>query len=269
MPFSITHTKYTKMGRPIFVAFATQKGGAGKSTLTTLVASYLHYALRRKVLALDCDPRQHSMLEYREKDKLMIRENPVVKRRFANFMNRFGGDPYKILRCSPSDAVATADAEIAGGYGPELVFFDITGTVNDRNLVALLANMDYLFVPITPETGDLKSSIGFAHNVYENMLFKEGSRIKGLYMVWNKVQPKDRHNLCGIINRYMATLCLESLETILPLSVKYTKDGNTSGRDGIFRSTFMPPDSRLLRNSWLPELVDEILGIVKPDDYGE
>lgn len=38
------------------MAFATQKGGAGKSTLTTLVASYLRYVLGKKVLALDCAP---------------------------------------------------------------------------------------------------------------------------------------------------------------------------------------------------------------------
>ena len=31
------------MSEPVFVAFATQKGGAGKSTLTALTASYLYY----------------------------------------------------------------------------------------------------------------------------------------------------------------------------------------------------------------------------------
>ena len=62
-----------------------------------------------------------------------------------------------------------------------------------------------------------------------------------------------------------ASLCIESLDTILPMSVKYTKDGDTSGRCGIFRSTFMPPDKSLLRNSQLPELVDEILATIEPD----
>lgn len=28
---------------PKYVAFSTQKGGAGKTTLTVLIASYLHY----------------------------------------------------------------------------------------------------------------------------------------------------------------------------------------------------------------------------------
>jgi len=31
------------MKQPKYVAFATQKGGAGKTTLTVLVATYLHY----------------------------------------------------------------------------------------------------------------------------------------------------------------------------------------------------------------------------------
>jgi len=111
----------------------------------------------------------------------------------------------------------------------------------------------------------LKSSIGFAHNVKEHLLFQPGVRVKELFLVWNKVQPKDRDNLCQIINRYVATLCIESLDTILPLSVKFTKDGDTSGRGGIFRSTFMPPDRNLLRNSFLPELVDEILATIDSD----
>lgn len=37
---------------------------------------------QKEGLALDCAPRQHSMMEYREMDKRMIRENPTVKRRF-------------------------------------------------------------------------------------------------------------------------------------------------------------------------------------------
>ena len=38
-----------------YVAFSTQKGGAGKTTLTVLVASYLHYVKRYDVAVIDCD----------------------------------------------------------------------------------------------------------------------------------------------------------------------------------------------------------------------
>ena len=167
-----------EMTEPVFVAFATQKGGAGKSTLTTLVASCLHYLYGRKVLAIDCDARQHSMVEYRRKDRLVIRENPAVKRRFTKFMHGFGGSVYEIISSGPGEALATAQKAIDDGYAADFVFFDITGTVNDRDIVTLLSAMDYLFVPITPETGDLKSSLGFAHNVRECMILTGESRIK-------------------------------------------------------------------------------------------
>ncbi len=38
--------------KPLFVAFSSQKGGVGKSTFTTLVASTMHYRLGYNVAVL-------------------------------------------------------------------------------------------------------------------------------------------------------------------------------------------------------------------------
>lgn len=43
-----------------YVVFSTQKGGAGKTTLTVLVASYLHYVKGYDVAVIDCDFPQYS-----------------------------------------------------------------------------------------------------------------------------------------------------------------------------------------------------------------
>ena len=64
---------------PIFVAFATQKGGAGKTTLTVLVASYLHYVKGYNVAVIDCDFPQHSIVEMRERDLKMAMEDEYYK----------------------------------------------------------------------------------------------------------------------------------------------------------------------------------------------
>lgn len=53
---------------PKYIAFSTQKGGAGKTTLTVLVASYLHYVMDYNVAVVDCDYPQHSIVEMRERD---------------------------------------------------------------------------------------------------------------------------------------------------------------------------------------------------------
>ena len=47
--------------KPLYVAFSTQKGGAGKTTLTVLMASYLHYIKGYDVAVIDCDFPQYSI----------------------------------------------------------------------------------------------------------------------------------------------------------------------------------------------------------------
>ncbi|WP_291129857.1 ParA family protein, partial [Dysgonomonas sp. UBA7698] len=47
------------------VAFSTQKGGAGKTTMTVLIASYLQYVRGFNVAIVDCDFPQHSITEMR------------------------------------------------------------------------------------------------------------------------------------------------------------------------------------------------------------
>lgn len=47
--------------RPILVAFSNQKGGVGKSTVTTVLASYFNYVKGLKVAVVDCDYPQFSL----------------------------------------------------------------------------------------------------------------------------------------------------------------------------------------------------------------
>lgn len=154
------------MSEPVFVAFATQKGGAGKSTLTALTASCLHYLDGIEVMVVDCDDRQHSFKDYRDKDLVVTEENPYLKRAMFNFYKKFKGKPYEILLTNPAEAAQVAVDRLEEGADPKVVFFDITGTINDPAIVRLLAVMDYLFVPISTDTADMKSSIRFASRIF-------------------------------------------------------------------------------------------------------
>ena len=62
------------------MAFSTQKGGAGKTTLTVLAASYLHYVKGFNVAVIDCDYPQHSIVEMRERDLKLALEDEHYKR---------------------------------------------------------------------------------------------------------------------------------------------------------------------------------------------
>lgn len=251
------------MSDPVYVAFATQKGGAGKSTLTTLVASYLYYVEGVEVVAVDCDSTQHSLYVYRQHDLMVTRENPVLKRALHRFFTKFDKKAYEILLTSPADAVAVADKYIDEKPNTKVAFFDITGTVNDSSIIDLIAKMDYIFVPITTETGEMASSISFANNVTNRMITTGNTEIKGLHLIWNKIETRQKPHLCEVIDKYIAKLGLASLETVLVKSSKFEKDGRDVGSGQIFRSTLLPPDKRLLKGSNLPELVKEIREIIQ------
>ena len=251
------------MSDTVYVAFATQKGGAGKSTLTTLVASYLYYVEGVEVLVVDCDSTQHSLKVYREHDLLVTSENPTLKKVCHRFYQQFQKSPYEIIMTSPAEAVAVAEEKLDQGKNPKVIFFDITGTVNNPDIVNLIARMDFIFVPITTETGEMASSIAFANNVYHKMMTTGTTAIKEIRLVWNKINSREKTNLCEIIDNYMASHGLTSLNTVLTKSTKFEKDGRQKGTSGIFRSTMLPPDKRMLKGSNLEALVAEIREIIK------
>lgn len=250
------------MSDPVFVAFATQKGGVGKSTLTTLVASYLYYLEGVEVLAIDCDDRQHSMKDYRDNDVLVTTENPVLRRTLVNFYKKFQKPSYEIIMSNPADAAKVALERLDEGAEPKVVFFDITGTINDAAILKLLAVMDYLFVPITTDTADLKSSLRFADHVVNRMLTTGQTKIKDVRLVWNKIPSRAKTRICSLIDDAVADMGLTSLNTVMANSARFFKDGEVTGRTSVFRSTMLPPDKQLLKGSNLPELVSEIRSII-------
>ena len=251
------------MSDTVYVAFATQKGGAGKSTLTTLVASYLYYLEGVEVAVVDCDSTQHSIKVYRDHDLMVTTENPALKRALHRFYQQFKKPAYEILLTSPKDALAVVENFMAKGNNPKVVFFDITGTINSPDIVTLIANMDYIFVPITTETGEMASSLAFANHVHNRMITTGKTTIKEMHLVWNKINSREKSNLCEVIDNYMNQLGLDSLSTVLVKSNKFEKDGRQVGNSGMFRSTMLPPDKRMMRGSNLEELVAEIRGIIK------
>ena len=69
------------MSKTRFVAFATQKGGIGKSTITALVANYFHNVKGYNVAVIDCDEPQYKTCETRNwnssKAATISRRKPV------------------------------------------------------------------------------------------------------------------------------------------------------------------------------------------------
>ena len=63
----------------VFVSFATQKGGVGKSTFTIYAASWLHYVKGLNVAVVDCDYPQHSIMKQKKRDMEVVKTTPVYQ----------------------------------------------------------------------------------------------------------------------------------------------------------------------------------------------
>ena len=116
-----------------YVAFSTQKGGVGKTTLTVLVASYLHYIKGYSVAVVDCDYPQYSIVEMRERDLKTVMEDEHYKLMAYRQFSSLGRKAYPVVSSTPEDAVQVA-SQLAETGEFDFIFFDLPGTVNNADV---------------------------------------------------------------------------------------------------------------------------------------
>jgi cellulose biosynthesis protein BcsQ len=216
------------MKEATYVAISTQKGGAGKTTLTVLVASYLHYVKGYNVAVVDCDFPQYSIHDMRKRDMKAVMEDGYYKVLAYEQLKRLKKNPYPI-RCSRAeDAIRTAENLVEAQPDLDFVFFDLPGTINNADVVQTISKMDYIFTPIIADRVVMESSIKFATVINEQMISTGKSGIKGIYLVWNMVDGREKTELYKAYDKVCAEFALPILETYLPDSKRFRKD---KGRD--------------------------------------
>lgn len=255
-------SKFNFMTDPKFVAFSTQKGGAGKTTLTVLAASYLYYVKGLKVLVVDCDYPQFSIEEMRQRDKDLIECSPQFKKLFSDNLRQTKLAPYPLLTSKPEEAMQKVRDIIEAGNEIDIVFFDLPGTVNNRGVVNVIDCMDTVIVPVAADKVILESSLAFAMKIQEWQTTGRTSA-KQMYMLWNLVDAREKTDLYDQYEAVFEEYGLMTLKTKIPDTKKYRREGSKTLNRAVFRSTVMPPNKTLLKGTRLPELTDELLGLLK------
>lgn len=116
------------MKKPLKVSIYTQKGGVGKSTITTLLASALHYRLGYNVLIIDCDFPQYSLSNMRDRDKVSIMNSEYHKKVAMKQFQAINKKAYPIIKTKAEIALETAVENIdQQSVKPDIVFFDLPG----------------------------------------------------------------------------------------------------------------------------------------------
>ena len=145
---------------------------------------------------------------------------------------------------------------------PEIIFFDLPGTMDNEGVLKTVASMDYIFCPAIADRVVMQSSLAFAKAINDHMITTGRTNIKGLYFVWNMVDGREKTGLYDIYDKVMAELGLSALKTFVPDSKRFRREGEKEENRPLFRSTLFPPDKTLIRGSNVRELAEEVLGII-------
>lgn len=247
----------------LLVAFASQKGGVGKSTFTTLVASTMHYRLGYNVAVVDCDFPQYSIAQMRERDMRTVMENTPFKQLAHKQFMTLGKGAYPIIQVKADSALAAIEELVNTSDRPlDVIFFDLPGTVNSAGIITALAGMDYLFIPITADRIVLESALVFSQLITDVLMAQANVNIKRVQLFWNQVDGRERNPLYDVYSKFIRSLGLHLMESAVASSVRFKKESETDPK-ATFRSTLLPPDERLLQGCNLELFIQEFLGLLK------
>ena len=170
------------MGKIISVA--NQKGGAGKTIFTALIANSLAIDFDRKVLVFDVD-QQQTLFDIRQEDMLQRKEFPY---------------PIQALdiRKVPAQVVALVES-------CDVILIDQPGRADDQSVVELLMICDGVLIPAVSDKNDRYGTLGFVHLLsnIQKLLQKEGHQLNILAFVneaEGRVEEKIMEDFCKEIN---------------------------------------------------------------------
>lgn len=258
-----------RFDRTLFVAFASQKGGVGKTTFTSLVASVLHYRLGYNVAVMDCDYPQYSLVQMRERDMKMVMENDAIKKLAHRQFQKLGKKAYPVVQQKPDTALEAAERMAADATNDlDIIFFDLPGTVNAPGIIKALAGMDYIFTPIVADRVVMESTLVFTQLVTDVLMNQKEVAIREIHLFWNQVNRRERNPLYERYESIIKTLNLKVMNASVSASVRFRKENDADNR-GVFRSTLLPADDKLLQRCNLDEFINELLAIVNNNNDGK
>ncbi|KQS93271.1 ParA family protein [Chryseobacterium sp. Leaf394] len=249
--------------KTLFIAFSSQKGGVGKSTFTTLLASTLHYRMGYNVAVFDADFPQYSLSKMKSRDLTMVMENETLKRQAYRQFTVINKKAYPIIQHKADTVLEAAKDFIqSSAVSPDVIFFDLPGTVNTSGILNALAGMHHIFTPITADRLVMESTLVFTQLLQDVVMKKGETSIETVNLFWNQVDGRENTPLYKIYEQLIKQLGLSLMASRIKNSTRFRKESEIDSKN-IFRSTLLPPDERLMKVCQLDLFVKEFLKIIQ------
>nr|WP_315240049.1 ParA family protein [uncultured Flavobacterium sp.] len=249
--------------KTVFIAFSSQKGGVGKSTFTTLVASTMHYRLGYNIAVFDADFPQHSLIKMKTRDLGMVMENEALKKLAYKQFTTINKKAYPIMQYKADSVLEVALEFVDTSSVPvDVVFFDLPGTVNTPGILKALAGMHHIFTPITADRVVMESTLIFTQLLQDVIMKKGKTSIESINLFWNQVDGRESTPLYNVYNQLIEQLGLSLMQSQIKNSSRFRKESEVDSKT-VFRSTLMPPDERLMKACQLDLFMNEFLKIIQ------
>ncbi|RYG53163.1 MAG: ParA family protein [Chitinophagaceae bacterium] len=160
------------------IIIGNQKGGAGKSTLTVLLANYLTLIKNCQVTVVDMDYQQSIIQKF---DKAKILENAEPYEVISSSLEQFPG-LQKILAKNPK----------------ELVLIDLPGKLDDEGLFEVFLAAELVICPFSYDEFSFESTILFA------LLLKKINKDTPLVFVPNRLKANVKFDTMRDVNEQLS-----------------------------------------------------------------
>lgn len=135
-----------------YMGFCSSKGGVGKSSMTILTASYLHYVKGLTVAVIDCDFPIRSIKRVRDREVAFIGHSAIHQQMMADQFRAMGQKIYPVIPSSPADSFDDLRAFLKNdGREFDIIIFDLPGTTNTPGVLTTIACLDHVFIPISSD----------------------------------------------------------------------------------------------------------------------
>ncbi len=181
----------------------------------------------------------------------------------AKHFKKYGKNAFQIIRSTAAEALDDAEDLLRNSDPrPDIVLFDLPGSLNTNGVITTLSQMDYIFTPMCADRLVVESTLQFVSLFNDNLITTGISKTKGLYLFWTGVDGRERTELYDVYEDIAEELNVPILKTRLADTKQYRKN-IAETRKVVFRSTIFPMDKTHQKSSRIGELVNEICCIIK------
>ena len=150
-----------------------------------MLLNVLYHKLGIRVLLLDADFPQYSILKKRQRELQIIERKPRLVKKYESLYQ--GREPYPIIQCKLADCPALIEKH---KNDFDLIFGDITGSINQPNILDFLKCINYYFIPIFQDDLSIYSSMEL-YSILTNHVQPISDSFEGCKILFNRVPPKN------------------------------------------------------------------------------